>query len=60
MVFSRDLGAVSTTMTHLLRELDPLRIQRMKDELVTDMLSGVANLAFCTLAAGLVDEVQLF
>ncbi|MCA9785595.1 MAG: dihydrofolate reductase family protein [Candidatus Cloacimonetes bacterium] len=60
LVFSRTLDAVSTTKTQLVREFDPALIQRMKDELDKDMLIGGAELASCALAAGLVDEVQLF
>lgn len=60
LVFSRTLDTVSTSKTQLVREFDLVHIQHMKDELDRDMLIGGAELASCALAAGLVDEVQLF
>jgi dihydrofolate reductase len=58
IVFSRTLDVVSTPKTQLERELDPDSIRRLKEE--RDVSVGGPNLAGQALAAGLVDEVQLF
>jgi dihydrofolate reductase len=60
VVYSRTLSEVSTPRTRLERELDPGAIRRLKAELERDISIGGPELAGRALAAGLVDELQLF
>lgn len=60
VVYSRTLDAVSTARTRLEREFDPAAVTRLKAAADSDLMIGGAELAGQALAAGLVDEVQLF
>jgi dihydrofolate reductase len=60
VVYSRTLADVSTARTRLERELDVEAVRRMKAESARDIGIGGAELAGQALAAGLVDELQLF
>ena len=60
VVYSRTLGAVSTSRTRLEREFDPEAVRRLKAEATRDLSIGGASLAACAFEAGLVDEYHLF
>jgi dihydrofolate reductase len=60
VVFSRTLDAVSTPRTRIVREFDPDSIRTMKAAADRDLTVGGPQLAGQALAAGLVDECQLF
>ncbi|HVY96426.1 MAG TPA: dihydrofolate reductase family protein [Solirubrobacterales bacterium] len=60
VVYSRTLEAVSTARTRLERELDPEAVRAMKAMAERDLSIGGAELAAAALAAGLVDEVDLY
>ncbi|WP_042426191.1 dihydrofolate reductase family protein [Streptacidiphilus anmyonensis] len=60
VVYSRTLGTVATARTRIERDFDPAAVRRMKEESPHDLTIGGAELAGRALAAGLVDEVQLF
>lgn len=60
VVYSRTLSAVSTTMTRLERDFDPHAVQDLKAAATSDLTIGGATLAAQAMAAGLVDECQLF
>lgn len=60
VVYSTTLTAVSTTTTRLERDFDPAAVQELKAAATSDLTIGGANLAARALAAGLVDECQLF
>jgi dihydrofolate reductase len=60
VVYSRTLAEVSTSRTRLERELDADAVRRMKAEADRDISIGGPELAGQALAAGLVDELQLF
>lgn len=60
VVFSRTLPAPTTARTRIEREFTPDAVRRLKESSPTDLSVGGAELAAVALAAGLVDEVQLF
>jgi dihydrofolate reductase len=60
VVFSRTLDAVSTPRTRIVREFDPDSVQALKAAADRDLSVGGPQLAAQALAAGLVDECQLF
>jgi dihydrofolate reductase len=60
IVFSKTLTSVTTARTRTEREFDPGSIRRLKQSGDADLSVGGAELAGQALAAGLVDEIQLF
>lgn len=60
IVYSTTLAAVSTTTTRLERDFDPDAVRELKATATSDLTIGGANLAAQAMAAGLVDECQLF
>jgi dihydrofolate reductase len=60
IVFSKTLTAVTSARTRIERDFDPDAIRRMKQSADADLAVGGADLAGQALAAGLVDEIQLF
>jgi dihydrofolate reductase len=60
VVYSSTLGAPSTVNTRLERRFDPAAVHDLKAAAGRDLLVGGPNLAAQALAAGLVDELQLF
>jgi dihydrofolate reductase len=60
IVYSRTLQDVSTPMTRLERDFAPEAIRRLKESSDADISVGGAELGGQALAAGLVDECQLF
>ena len=60
VVYSSRLAAPSTAHTRLERHFDPGAVHDLKAASETDLLVGGPNLAGQALAAGLVDELQLF
>ena len=60
VIYSTTLAAVCTARTRIEREFEPDAIRRMKDEVSGDISIGGPGLAAHAIAAGLVDEYQLF
>jgi dihydrofolate reductase len=60
VVYSTTLEAVSTARTRLEREFDPEAVRAMKAQAGQDISVGGPELAAQAIAAGLVDEYQLF
>lgn len=60
VVYSTTLESVSAPRTRLERAFDPDVVRRMKDELTGDISIAGPTLATHAIAAGLVDEFQLF
>jgi dihydrofolate reductase len=60
VVYSRTLGEVSSARTRLEREFDPGAVRLMKETSGHDISVGGPDLASQAMAAGLVDEVNLF
>ncbi len=60
VVYSTTLDSVGGARTRIERAFDPDAVRRMKDELVGDISIGGPTLAAQAIAAGLVDEYQLF
>jgi dihydrofolate reductase len=60
VVYSRSLRSVSSARTQVERELDVAAVRRRKEASARDLSVGGAQLAGQALAAGLVDELQLF
>ena len=60
VVYSTTLGSVRSARTRIERAFEPDAVRRMKDELVDDISIGGPTLAAQAIAAGLVDEYQLF
>jgi dihydrofolate reductase len=60
IVFSRTLQEVASERTSVEREFNPDRIRQLKRASISDMTVGGAELAAQAIAAGLVDECQLF
>jgi dihydrofolate reductase len=60
VVYSRTLETVATARTRIERELDPAAVGRLKETTSGDLSIGGAELAARAIAAGLVDEYQLF
>ena len=59
-MFSKTLMSVTTARTRTERDFDPGSIRRLKQSADADLSVGGAELAGQALAAGLVDEIQLF
>jgi dihydrofolate reductase len=60
IVYSRTLQTVSSAKTRIERRFEPDGIRRLKEASETDIGIGGAELAGQAIAAGLVDELQLF
>ncbi len=60
VVYSRTLGEVSSARTRIERSFDPGAVRRMKETAGHDLSVGGPDLAGQAMAAGLIDEVQLF
>jgi dihydrofolate reductase len=60
VVFSKTLEAVSSARTRIERDFDPDAIRRLVAAAEHDVTVGGADLAGQAMAAGLVDELQLF
>jgi dihydrofolate reductase len=60
IVYSRTLESPSSARTRIEREFDPAAIRQLKEASASDITIGGAELAGEALAAGLVDECQLF
>jgi dihydrofolate reductase len=60
VVYSTTLTAVSTATTRLERDFDPAAVRELKGTATSDLTIGGASLAAQAMAAGLVDECQLF
>ena len=60
VVYSATLDSVRAARTRIERAFEPAAIQRMKDEFADDISIGGPTLAAQAIAAGLVDEYQLF
>jgi dihydrofolate reductase len=60
VVYSSGLASPSTANTRLERHFDPAAVQDLRAAATRDLLVGGPNLAAQALAAGLVDELQLF
>ena len=60
VVYSTTLPEVSTARTRLERRFDPDEVRRMKETAERDLSVGGPGLAGQAIAAGLVDELQLF
>jgi dihydrofolate reductase len=60
VVYSRTLQTVRSARTRIEREFDPAAVRRLKETSVSDITVGGAELAGQAIAAGLVDECQLF
>lgn len=60
VVYSRTLPGPTTIRTRLERSFDPGDLRRLKQSSMSDLSIGGANLAGQALAAGLVDECQVF
>jgi dihydrofolate reductase len=60
IVYSRSLEEVVSARTRIEREFEAEAVRRLKSESASDLTVGGASLAGQALAAGLVDELQLF
>jgi dihydrofolate reductase len=60
VVYSRTLPEPTTSRTRLERDFDPAAVRRLVESATTDVSIGGAGLAGSALAAGVVDECQLF
>jgi len=60
IVYSRTLDSVSTNRTRLERDFDPEAVGQLKRKVPLDLTVAGAELAGLAIAAGLVDELQLF
>ena len=60
VVYSRTLEHVDTARTRLERDLVPDGVRKLKADAERDLSIAGAELAGCALAAGLVDEIQLY
>jgi dihydrofolate reductase len=60
IVYSNTLPTPTTVRTRLERRFDPAQIGRLKQSSTSDLSIGGADLAGQALAAGLVDECQVF
>ena len=60
IVYSRTLRKVASTRTQIVREFDPGAVRQLKESSVGDITVGGAELARQAVAAGVVDELQLF
>ena len=60
IVYSRTLSAPSSARTRIERDFDPAATRRLKESSARDLTVGGPELASQAMAAGLVDECQLF
>ena len=60
IVYSTTLQAPDTTRTRIERDFDPVQVRKLKEAADRDLAVGGARLAGQAIAAGLVDEYQLF
>src|SRR5437763_13347121 len=60
VVYSRTLRAVSSERTRIEQEFDPAEVRRLKETSPSDIAIGGAEVAGHAIAAGVVDEIQLF
>ncbi|MET3807858.1 dihydrofolate reductase [Nakamurella sp. UYEF19] len=60
IVYSRTLSEPTTVRTRLERSFDPADVRQLKQSATSDLSIGGADLGGQALAAGLVDECQLF
>ena len=60
IVYSTTLQEPDTARTRVERDFDPDQVRKLKDTAVRDLTVGGAHLAAQAIAAGLVDEYQLF
>jgi dihydrofolate reductase len=60
IVYSRTLPTPTTTRTRLEHSFDPAAVRQLKQSSTSDLSIGGADLAGHAMAAGLVDECQLF
>ena len=60
IVYSTTLQAPDTARTRIERDFDPDQIRKLKEAADRDLTVGGAHLAAQAIAAGLVDEYQLF
>jgi dihydrofolate reductase len=60
VVYSRTLEAVSSASTRIERDFDPEAVRHLKAAAASDITVGGPDLAAQAIAAGLVDEYQLF
>jgi dihydrofolate reductase len=60
IVYSRTLAAASSARTRIERDFDPEAIRKLKAATDRDLTVGGPTLAAAAIAAGLVDELQLF
>ena len=60
IVYSTTLQTPDTARTRLERDFDPVQVRKLKEAADRDLTVGGARLAAQAIAAGLVDEYQLF
>ena len=60
IVYSTTLQAPDTARTRIQRDFDPVQVRKLKEAADRDLTVGGARLAAQAIAAGLVDEYQLF
>jgi dihydrofolate reductase len=60
IVYSSTLQAPDTARTRIERDLDPVQVRKLTEAADRDLAVGGARLAAQVIAAGLVDEYQLF
>jgi dihydrofolate reductase len=60
IVYSRTLPSPSSAKTRIVREFDAEAVRQLKDAASSDLSVGGPELAAQAIAAGLVDELQLF
>jgi dihydrofolate reductase len=60
VVYSATLAAPATARTRIERDFDPGQVRKLKEAADRDLTVGGAHLAAQAIAAGLVDEYQLF
>ena len=60
IVYSTTLRAPETARTRIERDFDPVQVRQLKEAADGDLTVGGARLAAQAIAAGLVDEYQLF
>ena len=60
IVYSTTLQTPDTTRTRIERDFDPVQVRKLKEAADRDLAVGGARLAGQAIAAGLVDEYQLF
>ena len=60
VVYSKTLQRATSTRTRIARDFDPHAVRELKATAAADLTVGGAELAARAIAAGLVDEYQLF